>query len=155
MQHGFKAVAPELIRETPGLPAKEYAAIALGRELCGSDSKDPLQSLATTLAKEFREGRMPGIRVEKVGGVLCYFPDDSSSVADIQSAQGVRIEVRLAGDVASDVQALVEVGRCPSPGAAVVWLVWEGAKAQRPTLERIHAILDEIRRLKQSAQDVR
>jgi len=155
MQHGFKAVASELIRETPGLPAKEYAAIALERELCGSDSKDPLQSLGSTLAKEFREGRMPGIRVEKVGGVLCYFPNDPSSPAEPWSTPDVRIEVRLPGDVASDVHALVEVGRCPSPSDAVVWLAREGTRAQRPTLDRIHGILDEIRRLKQSVQDVR
>lgn len=155
MQHGFKGVAPELIRETPGLPAKEYAAIALERELCGSDSKDPLQSLGSTLAKEVREGRMPGIRAEKVGGVLCYFPSDSSSAAEPRSTPDLRIEVRLPGDLASDVHALAEVGRCPSPSDAVVWLVREGTKAQRPTLDRIHSVLREIRRLKHSVQDVR
>jgi len=155
MQHGFKAVVERLIRDTPGLPAKEYAAMALERGLCGSDSMNPLQSLGSTLAKQVREGRMPGIRAEKVGGVLCYFPNDSFSAAEPRSTPDMRIEVRLPGDVASDVHALVEVGRCPSPSDAVAWLVREGTKAQRPTLDRIHSVLHEIRRLKQSVQDVR
>jgi hypothetical protein len=77
MQTGFShEVAPRLIRRNPGRPARFYARIALKQKLAGSDALDPEFSLASTLAKEVRERRLPGIESRMVGGTFCYFPAD-------------------------------------------------------------------------------
>ena len=152
MQRGFKAVAPALIRERPGLPPEEYARMALQRELCGSDSKDRIFSLATTLRKEVREGRMPGIRVEKVNGKLCYFPSNYPSGSDTQPKKDMRIEVLLPPDVARRIDTLLELERFTSPSDAVIWLMQKGIEAHRAALDQIENQLQQIRRLKESAQ---
>ena len=100
MQHGFKSVARQIIEERPGLPADEYARIALQRGLCGSDSTNPVFSLASTLRKEYREGRMPDLRAEKVNGRLCFFPADYSE-PNSQLRSGLRVEVELPPDAAA------------------------------------------------------
>jgi hypothetical protein len=77
MQTGFShGVAPTLIERNPGRPARFYARTALKQNLAGSDAKDREFSLASTLAKEVRERRLPGIEARTVGGVLCYFPSN-------------------------------------------------------------------------------
>ncbi len=153
MKHGFKAVAPEVIRERPGLPPEEYARMALERGLCGSDSKkDPVFSLATTLRKEVREGRMPGIRAEKINGRLCYFPVDHPSEPKTQPGNGLRVEVMLPPDAARRVTDLLDIEEFSSPSEAVVWLLQAGIKAKQPALNEIANELQEIRQRKESAR---
>jgi hypothetical protein len=78
MRTGFSHnVAPMLIRRNPGRPSRFYAKIALAQNLAGSDALDPEFSLASTLAKEVREGRLREIEVREIGGILCYFPSNS------------------------------------------------------------------------------
>ena len=65
MIKGFTySAAPALVRERPGMTFREVSELALERGLAQSDSKDPVMSLATTLAKEIREGRQAEIRAE-------------------------------------------------------------------------------------------
>jgi Arc/MetJ-type ribon-helix-helix transcriptional regulator len=133
-QRGFKEVVVRLIGESPGLAAEEYAVTALQRGLAGSNSKDPVQSLATTLAKEVREGRMLGIRAQREHGKLRYFPVD------------------LRPDAARRVRDLVEIGRFSTPSEAVTYLLEEGVNAKQSALDRISGELEEIRRRKESAR---
>ena len=76
--HSFVADSNDLVAcvkkvlERPGMTSREVAELALMRDLAGSDSKDPAMSLASTLAKEVREGRHQSIRAERVNGLLRY-----------------------------------------------------------------------------------
>jgi hypothetical protein len=75
MIKGFTyGVAPALVKGNPGMMSREIAGLALSRGLAHSDSKDPVTSLATSLAKEVREGRHKEIRAESVNGELRYYP---------------------------------------------------------------------------------
>jgi len=75
MQTGFShEVAPGLIRRHPGQPSRFYARMALDLKLAGSDAVNPEYSLASTLAKEVREGRLREIEVKRIGRSLRYFP---------------------------------------------------------------------------------
>jgi hypothetical protein len=135
------------------LAAEEYAAMALQRGLAGSNSKDPVQSLATTLAKEVREGRMPGIRAQSEDGKLRYFRVDYRADTKAQRDNGLRIkEVLLPSDVARRVSDLVEIGRFSGPNEALIYLSQEGISAKLPVLDRIANELQEIRRRKESAR---
>jgi len=151
-QRGFKRVAWQLIHDRPGLTAEEYAIMARERGLAGSNSKDPNWSLATTLAKECREGRMPGIRAENVDGKRRYFPSDYHPVAKEQPNDGLPIQVILPGDVAKRVRDLLEIEKFNSPSEAATWLMEEGIKANQPALDQIANQLEEIRRRKESAR---
>ena len=77
MKKGFKKVVPDLIARYPGCTAQEYAKMAIDQGLCSSDSQNSLFSLQTTLIKEYREGRMPQIKIVKVDGKTRYFPADN------------------------------------------------------------------------------
>ena len=151
-QRGFKAVAPQLIHEKPGLTAEEYARMAINQGLARSNSKEPVWSLLTTLAKEVREGHMHGIRREKVNGKLCYFPVDYQPETKTQPNNGLRIEVSLRPDAARRVGDLVEIGKFRTPGEAVTYLLEEGVTAKQFALDRISSELEEIRRRKESAR---
>ena len=135
MQKGFKAIVGELIREKPGLTATEYARMALERGLCRSDSSDPEWSLGTTLAKEYREGRMPGIRAERIDGGLRYFPADHPLSAE--RSGDIRVQVSVPGDVAEWVNVLIEAKKGWGPGEAITWLAQQGVKARRRDLESL------------------
>ncbi len=153
MQHGFKAVVVQLISERPGLPAEEYARMALERGLCGSDAKDPVFSLATTLAKQVRKGRMADqVRRERVNGRFCYFPAHYPSESETQLGNGLRVEVELPPDAARRVTDLLEIEEFGSPSEAVVWLLQAGIKAKQPALNEIANELQEIRQRKESAR---
>jgi Arc/MetJ-type ribon-helix-helix transcriptional regulator len=151
-QRGFKEVVVRLIGESPGLAAEEYAVTALQRGLAGSNSKDPVQSLATTLAKEVREGRMLGIRAQREHGKLRYFPVDLRPDTSAHANNGLRIEVSLRPDAARRVRDLVEIGRFSTPSEAVTYLLEEGVNAKQSALDRISGELEEIRRRKESAR---
>ena len=151
MQKGFKKVVLDLIREKPGLTAEEYARMALDQRLCGSDSKDPVFSLKTTLMKECREGRMPTIKAIKVNGKFHYFPADQAlSNQSTQQKKDIAVTVILPPDVIDIVDMLVELGKAKSRGEALGWLVREGIKAKKHDLDQAKEIFQEIKRLKQS-----
>lgn len=154
MQHGFKAITPQLIRETPGLSATDYARIALERGLCGSDSKDPEGSLATTLAKEYREGRMPGIRAERVNGKLRYFTADNFVPYTTETKRDPRIEVALPPRIAKWIDVLLATEKFAGPGEAIIWLADEGIKSRRDSLAALENAMGEIKRMRQSAQEL-
>ena len=154
MQRGFKAIAPQLIRKRPGLSATDYARIALKSGLSASDSKDPEWSLGTTLAKEYREGRMPGIRAERVNGKLRYFPVDHPSASTTQAKGEMRIEVAVPPGMARWVDVLLESKRFGGPGEAVIWLAEEGIRSREATLAALDSRIREIRRLQESAQQL-
>jgi hypothetical protein len=77
MQNDFNNIIQDLIANYPGCTAKEYAKMAVDQGLCNSDSYDVLFSLQTTLIKEYREGRMPQIKIVKVDRKTRYFPADN------------------------------------------------------------------------------
>ena len=153
MQHGFMAVVVQLINERPGLPAEEYARIALERGLCDSDAKDRVFSLGTTLAKEVREGRMADqIRRERVNGKFCYFPAQHPFESETQVGNGLRVEVEIPPDAARRVTDLLEIDEFGSPSEAVVWLLQAGIKAKQSALNEIANEIQEIRQRKESAR---
>jgi len=153
MQHGFKGVAPSLIAEKPGLSADDYARLALERHLCKSDSVDPVFSLASTLRKEVREGRMIGVVAKKAGGKICFYPSDFASKPEAL-AHEVTVQVLLPSQVATTIDELVELGRFPSAARAAIWLIEEGIRAKQNALDQISIELDEIRQKKQAAMQL-
>ena len=74
MQKDFNNIIQDLIIRYPGCTAKEYASMAIDQGLCGSDSHNDLFSIQTILMKEYREGRMPQVKIVKVDRKTRYFP---------------------------------------------------------------------------------
>ncbi len=121
--------------------------MALERELCGSDSQNPEWSLATTLAKESREGRMQGVTAERVDGSLRYFPSDHFTPHTRQTNRDPRIEVPLPPRVAKWIDVLLKTERFGGPGDALVWLAEEGIKSRRDSLAALENAMREVRRI--------
>lgn len=150
-QHGFKKIVVELIKKYPGLTAEEYAKMALDQGLCGSDSKNPVFSLATTLRKEYREGRMPSIRAEKIGGKLRFYPlNYPDNKQDKSHKPDVAITGVLSAEDSESIDALVEIGKFKNRSEALSWLVKEGIKTKQEELNQAKDILNKIRQLKNS-----
>lgn len=149
MKKGFKKIIPNLVKANPGLTAKEYAKMALDRGLCISDSKDPTFSLATTLMKEVREGRMPGIKAIKGERPLRFYPDNNTSEVSLHNWDKP-ITVLLPTDVAEATDILVEVGRFGNRSEALVWLTREGIKAKNVEIVQAKKVAEQIAQLKQS-----
>ena len=153
---GSKKIFPSLINAKPGLTAKEYAAMALDQGLCGSASKDPVFSLATTLMKEVREGRMPDIKVS--GKPQRFYPNTCTSAETMKKAANEIVERSLSGlgpvtvvpsaEIAQAIYMLVEVGRFGSRSEAFVWLAQEGVRAKNPELNKVKNVVEQIRQLK-------
>lgn len=129
MQKGFShEVAPVLIRETPGESPEYYAGIALNRGLASSDSKSPLQSLASTLRKELREGRLPEFRTMKRGGRIRVYPATAAVDSESESRKSPRqpatvpISVTVTRDVHEAAALLVEVGKQATYGESISWM---------------------------------
>ena len=152
MQRGFKAIVRQLIHEKPGLTAMEYGRMALERGLCGSDSNNPEWSLGTTLAKEYREGRMPGTRAERVDGKLRYFPADHFVPYTTEKNKDPRIEVALPPHIAKWIDVLLATEKFAGPGEAVIWLAEEGIKSRRDSLVALENVMLEIKSMRQSAK---
>jgi len=151
MQKGFKKVVVSLVRASPGLTPVEYAERALQSGLCGSDSKDPIFSLSTTLRKEVREGRMPEIKAVKANGKLRYFPvdyDTSQQVTPLKKDSALTI--LLPPDVAHMVDTLVELGRYANRGEGLIWLAREGIEANQQKLKNAEKVVQQIKGLKES-----
>jgi hypothetical protein len=152
MQKGFKKVAPDLIQANPWLTPQEYAKMALDRHLCSSDSENPVFSLATTLMKEVREGRMPGIKGVKVNGRLRYGPaaQTPTNYSTTSSRPDIGVTVVLPPEVAQITDMLVEIEKFSNRGEALVWLAQEGITAREPELQGVKVAHQQIKRLKQS-----
>ena len=73
----FTKIVPDLVTRYPGCTAKEYARMALDQGLCDDDPQNSFLSLQATLIKEYREGRMPQIKIVKVDRKTRYFPADN------------------------------------------------------------------------------
>jgi len=151
VQKGFKKVVPGLIRANPGLTAEEYAKMALEQGLCSSDSKNPVFSLATTLMKEVREGRMQGVEARKVDGRLHFFPTNSQSKSQATPPKRDRaISIIIPSDIGEITDMLVEIEKFKNQSEALIWLMREGISAKERELEQAVKTIREIRRLKQS-----
>ena len=152
---GFMKIAEALVKERPGLAAEEYARMALDRGIAQSNSKDPVQSLATTLMKQVREGRTTEIYADQVRGKLRYYP-----TGDLLNPPGRRLphllftDVRMSPDTAKRVRTLLEVGLFANEKEAASWLLEEGVRAQRDTLDQIESQAEEIERRKEVARNL-
>ena len=161
MKKGFKKIIPDLVRANPGLTAKEYAKMALDQGLCNSDSKDPAFSLATTLMKEVREGRMLGVKAIRGERPQRFYPDNYTpseamkKIADdivnkTLSNWDKPITILLPADVAQTMDMLVEVSRFGNRSEALIWLVREGIKTKNLELAQVKKVVEQIKQLKQS-----
>jgi hypothetical protein len=150
LHRGFKKAVVPLIQSQPGLSAKEYAEVALRDGLCESDSPNPVFSLQTTLMKEVREGRMPGVKAVKVDGKLRYFPAEYDTTSIPVPHKDLGVSVLLPPDVAKYVGILVEVGSAGSHSEALIRLAREGIKAKRQDLKDMEKVVSQISFLKQS-----
>lgn len=152
MQKGFKKVAPDLIEANPWLTAPEYAKMALDQHLCSSDSRNPVFSLATTLMKEVREGRMPGIKAVKVNGRLHYGPaaQTPTNYSTMSSRRDIGVTVVLPPEVGQITDMLVELDEFRNRGEALIWLAQEGIKARDSKLQGFKIVHQQIKSLKQS-----
>lgn len=162
MRHGFShGVAPGLIWAEPGKTPEYYARTALERGLATSDSKDPVFSLASTLRKEVREGRLPEFVQMKVGGRFCVFPangadqrltpDESKASQAEPSGHGRDlITIRVSESVSRVADLLVEVGMRVSRSDAVAWMADEWVAANAQLIARAEDASERIRQIRNS-----
>ena len=135
MQKGFTyEVAPMLVTERPGMTQREVASLAHERGLLRSDSKDPVQSAGSTLAKEVREGRHSTVCSRREGGVLRYYPVSSDgAVTPNQHASAPKgvahaISIHLPQATLEVVDLLAESKGITRP-AALEWLIEQAIQA--------------------------
>jgi hypothetical protein len=151
MQKGFKKVVVSLVKAHPGLTPVEYAEEALRSGLCGSDSKDPIFSLSTTLRKEVREGRMPQIKAIKARGKLRYFPTDYDVSQQVNlPKKDEPLTVLLPPDVVQAIDTFVELGNFANRVEGLVWLARQGIGANQRKLDNAEKVAQQIKRLKES-----
>ena len=154
MQKGFShGVAPDLIRERPGMTSRQVAELAMNRGLSSSDAKDdPAFSLGSTLAKEVREGRLPEVVVRKERGVLRYYPaaggESGTREASYDSDEVFSIRLPRAQIQVAD--QLVQVDKFGSRNEALAWLIAEGVARNRDTVDKVKAAVQRITEIKSS-----
>ncbi|MBI2328099.1 MAG: hypothetical protein HYU85_00320 [Chloroflexi bacterium] len=146
MKRGFMELAVEIVKKYPGLTAQEVAEEALGSSSDLSDSKNPLQSLETTLDKQVREGREPRIIRERFEGKYRFFPATMSSASN--SKENVLVQLSLPTQELKDIDNLVTVGKFENRSSAIRWLALEGIKANRAYLDKVADTKNQIERLK-------
>lgn len=149
MQKGFKKAIPDLVKANPGLTAREYAEMALNQHICGSDSKDPVQSLATTMMKEVREGRMPSVKSVKGVGAMRYYPTNNTQKSPVPNFDKP-ITILIPTDVAEVIDSLLEINKFENKSKTLVWLAQEGIKAKSSELAQVKKVVEQIKQLKQS-----
>ena len=147
MRRGFTDFAATiLIPDFPGETARWYAEKYLQeRGESSSDARVPLQSLATTLEKQVREGREKRVRRARIDGAYRYFPVAASDEGHFED---VLVQLRLTTEELADVDNLVAVGRCKDRRDTVTWLTREGIKANRDYLNRAAETRKRIEQLK-------
>jgi len=147
MKSGFTDfAATKLIPTEPGQTARHYARVYLELDDKSklSDSRNPEESLANTLDKQVREGRVPGIKRERVGGKYRFFP----VVGPQRNTEKVVVQIELLSDEIQDVDSLVIVGKYKNRNDAIGWLVGEGIKANRALLDKANSVRKQIDQLK-------
>ena len=121
MKKGFmKWLRGGFIQTYPGLTAKEYADQALKGDV-PTDAENEIQSLSTTLMKQVREGKEPGIRRERIGGKDRYFP--VTGVPITTSSENIAVQILLSKQELQDVDNLVTGGKFHNRNEAIEWLV--------------------------------
>ncbi len=129
MKRGFMDLAVEIIKEYPGLTALEIAREALEHDSDLSDSKNPEQSLATTLNKQVQTGSEKRIRRERIKGVYRYFPVSTPST--LHSSEDIVVQLSLSERELKDIDNLIAVDKFHNRSDAIKWLVMEGITANR------------------------
>lgn len=156
MRKGFMDfVATRLIPESPGGTAEWYAKEYV--ELFGkdaSDAKKPVQSLASTLAKQVREGREKRVRRERIGGEYRFFPVNSTSPGEGEALESIAVQILLYAQELQILDDFVAVGSFRNRGDALVWLAREGIKARRDDIEKVAQVRKQIEELKKSIPTV-
>lgn len=146
MARGFMEFARSLIcGDFPGQTAEWYAEEGLDSGLVSSDAKNPVQSLANTLAKQVRQGREPRIRRERVGGKCLYFP---VSDPDEEHLENIVVQISLSTQEVEILDSLVAVGKCSNRSDAIMWLAKEGIKATGGYLDKVADTRKQIERIK-------
>ncbi len=146
MKRGFMDLAVTIIQEYPGKTARDVAQEALDSSSDFSDSKDPIQSLASTLNKQVQTGLEQRVWRKKINGVYRYFPASTASTQD--SVAETVIQLSLTGQELEDIDNLVAVGKSANRNIAVKWLLTEGIKANRNYLDKVADTKNQIERLK-------
>jgi hypothetical protein len=146
MKRGFMDLAVEILKEYPGLTAVEVAREALDFSSDLSDSKDPVQSLASTLNKQVQTGLEKRIRREHIKGVYRYFL--ASALATSDSSEEIVVQFSLPAQELKDIDNLVAVGKFENRSSAIGWLALEGVKANRAYLDKVADTKNQIERLK-------
>lgn len=80
---GFTKVAIELIQKHPGKTHDEYAKMALDKDPDLSRAINPIFSLASTLAKQVRDGQLENISRKYIEGKYRYFPKTKDQRSEI------------------------------------------------------------------------
>jgi hypothetical protein len=145
MKRGFMDLAVTIIQEYPGLSSSEVAKEALDFNSSLSDSKDPVQSLASTLNKQVQTGLEKRIFRKKVNGIYRYF-STKESIKD--SVAETFIQLSLTKRELEDIDNLIAVGRFTNRNNSVKWLLMEGIKANRNYLDKVADTKNQIERLK-------
>lgn len=154
MKRGFMDfVATVIIPHHPGEKAEYYAreyldADAAGKD--GSDSKNPVQSLANTLSKQVKTGREKRVRRERIGGVYCYFPARLHSSGTDSEHKDIAVQISLSAEELKILDDFVAVGKFNSRSDVLTWLAREGIKSRRADVDKVVGIRKQIDELKGS-----
>jgi hypothetical protein len=149
MKRGFMDYVVTLMPDCPGQTAKWWAKgyLASGR---GSDAKDKVQSLASTLSKQVRTGKVSSIRRERVGGVYCYFPARTRTAEEAPNLQDVAFQIAMSSEELEILDSFVFVGKFRNRSEVLAWFAREGFKARQDDIEKVANIRKQIEELKRS-----
>ena len=162
MRHGFTyEVFPALVREDQGHPPEYYANVALVRGLADSDAKNPVHSLASTVRKEAREGRLSpetGIVLRKVGRSLCCFVVSAASTSSEgeltkdgnEESPEAYLNVRCPPKLLATADLLVELRTVRNRGEALIWMADQWVESNTKRVDRFKDATDEIARIRAS-----
>jgi len=143
-------VATNLIPNFPGQTSSWYAKEYLKLFSNGSEAKNRVQSLASTLNKQVQTGLEKRVWRKRVNGIYRYFP--ASMLPGSGSAGGseedVVIQMRLSKQELEEIDNLVAVDKFRNRNDAIKWLVIEGMTANRAYLDRVKDAIKQIEQLK-------
>ena len=154
MRRGFTDYAATiLIPDFPGETARWYAEKYLQEPgNTGSDARDKVQSLASTLDKQVREGRERRVRRDRINGLYRFFPASASGEGHQEkggsSLENIVAQIPLSMQELKDIDNLVAVDKFNNRSDAIKWLVMQGIAANRAYLDKVADIRMQIDRLK-------
>jgi len=149
MKRGFMDYVVTMMPDYPGQTAKWWAKEYLAG-VGGSDAKDPEQSLANTLSKRVRTGKVSGIRREKVRGVHLFFPAKTRTAEEAPNLQDVAFQIAMSAGELEILDSFVAVGKFRNRSEVLAWFVKEGFKAMHDDIEKAANIRKQIEELKRS-----